>query len=629
MKHTLRRLCTALALLAALPWTAAPARAEAISFTTDYQAIDEAAQSVLMLYWEDAFYVYTGSAFVAFDEDKLLTNYHVIEGVEDEIYAYGDDGTTYVIDRVYIADRDRDLAIVGFSQPTGIPPLNLGDTRGLLRAEPVVAIGSPKGQKNTVSLGNVSGMFEEGGVRYVQFTAPISSGSSGGALFDNRGNVIGITSAYIFDAQNINIAVDISEAKALYEKIEYPEGLAFHDYWEQERSLAAAARATSYSDFAARGFHDGAVTLFWCDRGRNISLITTEKHEFTAAELDDFRSSFAERDYYSTLSFSLDAADADSVAEVELELTLPSGRTQSVTERLRFIAAARSGAMISTNVNGLMSFINGGGVYRLAYKLDGREIAAGTFEILGEPASERGKMAPNAPQETPRGRFSGGATPAPTATPEPEPAAASPGPTATPTPEDGGLRALNPGDRGDEVRRLQAALIELGYLDDRADGIYGARTENAVRNFQRVNGLRGVFYGTADEKTLALLYSGEALPYADPEVVLTIDRDSDLDWYGDGSDCEMCLRLVNTGRRKTVVGYTMYYCITNAGGEVELEDEVSISQRIAPGQAVTSRRIAVSETKDSYEIRIAITSVTYDDGTTVEIQRPDYRWWWM
>ena len=94
----------ALGLLLALVFLAGvPALAEAAepsAFSRDYQGIDDAAQSVLMLYWEDAFYAYSGSAFVAFEEDMLLTNYHVIEGAADEIYAYSDSGEEYVIDRV-------------------------------------------------------------------------------------------------------------------------------------------------------------------------------------------------------------------------------------------------------------------------------------------------------------------------------------------------------------------------------------------------------------------------------------------------------------------------------------------------------------------------------------------------
>ena len=48
---------------------------------------------------------------------------------------------------------------------------------------------------------------------------------------------------------------------------------------------------------------------------------------------------------------------------------------------------------------------------------------------------------------------------------------------------------LRRGSRGDEVKELQGNLIMLGYLNDRADGIFGKNTETAVRRYQSVNGL--------------------------------------------------------------------------------------------------------------------------------------------
>ena len=69
-------------------------------------------------------------------------------------------------------------------------------------------------------------------------------------------------------------------------------------------------------------------------------------------------------------------------------------------------------------------------------------------------------------------------TPAPTLAPTLAPAA------ATPTP------LLTKGSTGTSVRNLQARLIELGYLNGEADGIYGKATENAVRDFQLRNGLK-------------------------------------------------------------------------------------------------------------------------------------------
>ena len=607
----MRKATRAAALALVLALLSAGALAE--TFTTDYQGIEAAAQSVLMLSWEDTFYSYSGSAFAAFEEDMLLTNYHVIDGAKDKVYAYTDGGDKHIIDRIYIGDEDLDLALVGLSEPAGIQPLALGDTDGLLRAEPVVAIGSPKGQKNTVSLGNVSGIFQEYGVHYVQFTAPISAGSSGGALFDDEGLVIGVTSASFVDAQNINLAVDISEAKALYDRIEYKDGLSFEDYWAAERQANKEKEAQTYSAFAGRNFVAEDVRLFWCERGRNVSFLATEKTGFAGGALEDFRESLSGRDYYASLILSMDAAEADTRVDAVLELAAPNGASERLDEELRFISGARSGAALTTKITSLMGLVKGGGTYRLSYKVEGEEIAFAEFEIEGEPAPEEERTAAGA-----HGNFSGRLPSAPKATPEP-----------TARPSSGELRALEKGDRGDEVRRLQQALIDLDYLEGPADGVYGDQTEQAVRAFQRVNALRGVFYGVADLRTLELLYSGEALPYADPEVVLAVDEDKEANWKDTAAGSSLSLPLVNTGRRRVVVGYTVRVRVYDLSDKLESEEALEIAQELAPGAAAYSEPLYYRETRRSSWMDVAIVSVTYADGETVEIDRPTVLEWWL
>ncbi len=70
-----------------------------------------------------------------------------------------------------------------------------------------MAIGSPLGLFNSVSNGIISGFRMIDGVEMIQFTAPISSGSSGGAVLNMQGDVIGISTAGFDRGQNINLAV--------------------------------------------------------------------------------------------------------------------------------------------------------------------------------------------------------------------------------------------------------------------------------------------------------------------------------------------------------------------------------------------------------------------------------------
>ena len=82
----------------------------------------------------------------------------------------------------------------------------------------MVAIGSPAGLRNTISIGNISAFYTQGGKDWIQFTAPISSGSSGGALFNDEGEIIGITTATYASAQNVNLAVKVEEVIKLYNR---------------------------------------------------------------------------------------------------------------------------------------------------------------------------------------------------------------------------------------------------------------------------------------------------------------------------------------------------------------------------------------------------------------------------
>jgi S1-C subfamily serine protease len=75
----------------------------------------------------------------------------------------------------------------------------------------VYALGAPKGHEGSISGGLISQRAERNGVHVVQTSAAISPGSSGGPLFDARGNLIGITSFQRTDAQNINFAIAAEE----------------------------------------------------------------------------------------------------------------------------------------------------------------------------------------------------------------------------------------------------------------------------------------------------------------------------------------------------------------------------------------------------------------------------------
>lgn len=81
--------------------------------------------------------------------------------------------------------------------------------------ELVYALGNPQGLKNTFSSGIISRLDSNSTSIRIQFSASISPGSSGGALFNSKGELIGLPSSYYTTGQNLNFAIPVSEFKII------------------------------------------------------------------------------------------------------------------------------------------------------------------------------------------------------------------------------------------------------------------------------------------------------------------------------------------------------------------------------------------------------------------------------
>jgi hypothetical protein len=156
-----------------------------------------------------------GTGFLVSEDGVIVTNYHVIETGDVAIVKFPDD-TTLPVDGVLATDKVRDLAIIKIHGKT-FRTLALGDSDDIQVGEEVVAIGNPLSLESTVSNGIISGVrtSKEQGGRFLQTTAPISPGSSGGPLFNIRGEVVGINTLYLKIGENLNFAIPINDAKLL------------------------------------------------------------------------------------------------------------------------------------------------------------------------------------------------------------------------------------------------------------------------------------------------------------------------------------------------------------------------------------------------------------------------------
>jgi len=176
-----------------------------------------------------------GTAFAINERSEFLTSYHTVDGcpmprarISGEWHNAG----------VLAKDKHSDLAVIGVAPAINAPPLHFRDGRGSRLAETVIVLGFPYAglltrdpQATTGVVSALSGI--RGDVRYVQLTAPVQPGSSGGPMLDASGNVIGVVSAKLsknaasdWDGkpealgappENINFAIKSEEAMAFLE----------------------------------------------------------------------------------------------------------------------------------------------------------------------------------------------------------------------------------------------------------------------------------------------------------------------------------------------------------------------------------------------------------------------------
>jgi serine protease Do len=149
-----------------------------------------------------------GTGFVVRPEGWIATNFHVIASGAHVTVTTGDARQFDVVE-VLAASPEHDLALVRV-EAQGLPPLSLGDSDAMRPGDPVVAIGNPLGLEDTVSNGLISAVRTiHEGAEVLQISAPIAPGSSGGPIFNDRGEVIGVAAAFLQRGQNLNFGVPI------------------------------------------------------------------------------------------------------------------------------------------------------------------------------------------------------------------------------------------------------------------------------------------------------------------------------------------------------------------------------------------------------------------------------------
>ena len=168
-----------------------------------------------------------GTGFTITEDGYIITNAHVSGKKYDICYVTLEGGNTYTANVVW-ADTDIDLSIIKINA-SNLNYLSLGDSDNLKVAQSVYAIGNPIGFEfqRSVTAGIISGLErtlkieEDDEVYYmeglIQTDATINKGNSGGPLINAKGEVVGINSVKITDAEGIGFAIPINVIKPIIE----------------------------------------------------------------------------------------------------------------------------------------------------------------------------------------------------------------------------------------------------------------------------------------------------------------------------------------------------------------------------------------------------------------------------
>lgn len=168
-----------------------------------------------------------GSGVVMPDGD-VVTNCHVVKGANRLTVRVGQTERPATL---RYSDWDRDVCALS-SSGLNAPAATVGSSKTLKVGAKVYAIGAPKGLELTLSDGIVSSLRDLDGGRYIQTTAAISPGSSGGGLYDDNGALVGLTTFYFAEGQSLNFAVPIDWVKDLPKRtIKTPQATQTSTAW--------------------------------------------------------------------------------------------------------------------------------------------------------------------------------------------------------------------------------------------------------------------------------------------------------------------------------------------------------------------------------------------------------------
>ncbi|HEV8247997.1 MAG TPA: trypsin-like peptidase domain-containing protein [Polyangiaceae bacterium] len=177
-----------------------------------------------------------GTGFVVRQDGWIVTDLHVVAGAR-EVFVTLPNKKSFPVVEVVNASARHDLVVLRIDAQK-LPVLKLGKSDAVRAGDPVVAIGHPLGLEDTVSNGLVSAVRELDDLTVLQISAPIAPGSSGGPLFNDHGEVIGVAMAILRGGQNLNLGLP---AKYVQDLVLHPDPLPLPKFVEVLSAMAASA----------------------------------------------------------------------------------------------------------------------------------------------------------------------------------------------------------------------------------------------------------------------------------------------------------------------------------------------------------------------------------------------------
>ncbi len=165
-----------------------------------------------------------GSGFITAADGQIITNAHVVAGA-DQVQVTLKDGRSFT-GRVMGADSVTDVAVIKI-EADNLPTVALSNSDQIQPGEWAIAIGNPLGLDNTVTVGIISATGRSGSeigisdrrVRFIQTDAAINPGNSGGPLLNAAGQVIGVNTAIIQNAQGLGFSIPIDSAQMIAQQL--------------------------------------------------------------------------------------------------------------------------------------------------------------------------------------------------------------------------------------------------------------------------------------------------------------------------------------------------------------------------------------------------------------------------